>query len=289
MGNIAVVVDSNSGVTSKDLQSLKDVYVIPMPFMIDGEEYFEEINLSQEDFYSKLENDSDISTSQPAIGQVIELWDNLLKKYKQIIHIPMSSSLSQTCETAKNFAKDYEGKVFVVDNKRISVTLKQSMHDALTLIDKGYSGEEIRKILEDTSADSSIYIMVDTLKYLKKGGRITPAAAAIGTLLKIKPVLQIQGGKLDSFAKVMNEKVARIKMINAIKGDIEKRFKEYMEENKMQISVAYTNCKDKAEEFVNQIKQEIPNIKIAYVEPLSLSIACHIGSGALAIAISRVL
>ncbi len=289
MGNIAVVVDSNSGVTSKDLQSLKDVYVIPMPFMIDGEEYFEEINLSQEDFYSKLENDSDISTSQPAIGQVIELWDNLLKKYKQIIHIPMSSSLSQTCETAKNFAKDYEGKVFVVDNKRISVTLKQSMHDALTLIDKGYSGEEIRKILEDTSADSSIYIMVDTLKYLKKGGRITPAAAAIGTLLKIKPVLQIQGGKLDSFAKVMNEKVARIKMINAIKGDIEKRFKEYVEENKMQISVAYTNCKDKAEEFVNQIKQEIPNIKIAYVEPLSLSIACHIGSGALAIAISRVL
>lgn len=289
MRNIAVVVDSNSGVTSKDLQSLKDVYVIPMPFMIDGEEYFEEINLSQEDFYSKLENDSDISTSQPAIGQVIELWDNLLKKYKQIIHIPMSSSLSQTCETAKNFAKDYEGKVFVVDNKRISVTLKQSMHDALTLIDKGYSGEEIRKILEDTSADSSIYIMVDTLKYLKKGGRITPAAAAIGTLLKIKPVLQIQGGKLDSFAKVMNEKVARIKMINAIKGDIEKRFKEYVEENKMQISVAYTNCKDKAEEFVNQIKQEIPNIKIAYVEPLSLSIACHIGSGALAIAISRVL
>ena len=289
MRNIAVVVDSNSGVTSKDLQSLKDVYVIPMPFMIDGEEYFEEINLSQEDFYSKLENDSDISTSQPAIGQVIELWDNLLKKYKQIIHIPMSSSLSQTCETAKNFAKDYEEKVFVVDNKRISVTLKQSMHDALTLIDKGYSGEEIRKILEDTSADSSIYIMVDTLKYLKKGGRITPAAAAIGTLLKIKPVLQIQGGKLDSFAKVMNEKVARIKMINAIKGDIEKRFKEYVEENKMQISVAYTNCKDKAEEFVNQIKQEIPNIKIAYVEPLSLSIACHIGSGALAIAISRVL
>ena len=289
MRNIAVVVDSNSGVTSKDLQSLKDVYVIPMPFMIDGEEYFEEINLSQEDFYSKLENDSDISTSQPAIGQVIELWDNLLKKYKQIIHIPMSSSLSQTCETAKNFAKDYEGKVFVVDNKRISVTLKQSMHDALTLIDKGYSGEEIRKILEDTSTDSSIYIMVDTLKYLKKGGRITPAAAAIGTLLKIKPVLQIQGGKLDSFAKVMNEKVARIKMINAIKGDIEKRFKEYVEENKMQISVAYTNCKDKAEEFVNQIKQEIPNIKIAYVEPLSLSIACHIGSGALAIAISRVL
>ena len=289
MRNIAVVVDSNSGVTSKDLQSLKDVYVIPMPFMIDGEEYFEEINLSQEDFYSKLENDSDISTSQPAIGQVIEIWDNLLKKYKQIIHIPMSSSLSQTCEIAKNFAKDYEGKVFVVDNKRISVTLKQSMHDALTLIDKGYSGEEIRKILEDTSADSSIYIMVDTLKYLKKGGRITPAAAAIGTLLKIKPVLQIQGGKLDSFAKVMNEKVARIKMINAIKGDIEKRFKEYVEENKMQISVAYTNCKDKAEEFVNQIKQEIPNIKIAYVEPLSLSIACHIGSGALAIAISRVL
>ena len=212
MRKIAVVVDTNSGVTKKDLEAYSDVYVVPMPFMINGEEYFEEINLTQKDFYNLLENEAEIFTSQPSIGQVVELWENLLKKYEQIVHIPMSSALSKTCETAQNFAKDYEGRVFVVDNKRISVTLKQSMEDALKLIDKGNSAQEIKDYLEKTSLDSSIYIMVDTLKYLKRGGRITPAAAAIGTLLKIKPILQIQGGKLDSFAKVINDKLARAKI-----------------------------------------------------------------------------
>ena len=284
MRNIAIVVDTNSGIKQGEFE---DVYVVPMPFMIDGEEYFEDINLTQEEFHKKLEEDAQISTSQPSIFQVVELWEELLKKYKQIIHIPMSSALSQTCETAKNAAREYEGKVFVVDNKRISVTLKQSVCDALKLIDQGKNGEEIRDYLEKTSLDSSIYIMVSTLKYLKKGGRITPAAAAIGTLLKIKPVLQIQGGKLDSFAKVMNEKVGRAKMIEAIKKDIETRFKEYEEKGELQLAVAYTNCRDKAEDFARQIREAIPNIEFTYVEPLSLSISCHIGSGALAVGVSR--
>lgn len=288
MRKIAVVVDTNSGVTKKDLEAYSDVYVVPMPFMINGEEYFEEINLTQKDFYNLLENEAEIFTSQPSIGQVVELWENLLKKYKQIVHIPMSSALSKTCETAQNFAKDYEGRVFVVDNKRISVTLKQSMEDALKLIDKGNSAQEIKDYLEKTSLDSSIYIMVDTLKYLKRGGRITPAAAAIGTLLKIKPILQIQGGKLDSFAKVINDKLARAKMITAIKKDLETRFKDFKERGEMELAIAYTKCQEKAEAFAKQLREEIPDVELKFIDPLSLSISCHIGPGALAVTAARV-
>ncbi len=288
MRKIAVVVDTNSGVTKKDLEAYSDVYVVPMPFMINGEEYFEEINLTQKDFYNLLENEAEIFTSQPSIGQVVELWENLLKKYEQIVHIPMSSALSKTCETAQNFAKDYEGRVFVVDNKRISVTLKQSMEDALKLIDKGNSAQEIKDYLEKTSLDSSIYIMVDTLKYLKRGGRITPAAAAIGTLLKIKPILQIQGGKLDSFAKVINDKLARAKMITAIKKDLETRFKDFKERGEMELAIAYTKCQEKAEAFAKQLREEIPDVELKFVDPLSLSISCHIGPGALAVTAARV-
>ena len=205
MKKIALVTDSNSNITQQEAKELKDVYVIPMPFIVDGEEYFEDVNLTQEGFYEKLLAGADISTSQPSVGQVTELWDELLKKYDQIVHVPMSSALSESCNSAKNYAKDYNGKVIVVDNKRISVTLRQSVLDALTLAKKGYDGEEIRQELEETQGDSSIYIMVDTLKYLKKGGRITPAAAAIGTLLKIKPVLQIQGGKHNQYAVTSKE------------------------------------------------------------------------------------
>ena len=284
MAKIAVVTDSNSGITQKEAENLKDVFVVPMPFTIDGEEYFEDISLSQDEFYKKLTDNADISTSQPSIGSVTELWDNLLLKYDQIVHIPMSSSLSMTCETAKNFSKDYNGKVQVVDNQRISVTLKQSVIDALEMAREGKSAEEIKEYLENTRRDSSIYIMVNTLKYLKKGGRVTPAAAAIGTLLKIKPVLQIQGGKLDQFAKVLNEKVAKLKMINAIKKDLKDRFSQYVENNEMLLFVAYTNCKDKALVFADEIRKEIPNVPLVYVDPLSLSVACHIGDGAIAVA-----
>ena len=289
MSKIAVVTDSNAGITQAEAKEMKDVYVVPMPFMIDGEEYFEDISLTQEQFYQKLTEDAEISTSQPSIGYITDLWEKLLKEYDYIVHIPMSSALSMSCETAQNFAKDYDGKVVVVDNKRISITLKQSCVDALTLAKQGKSADEIKKILEETSLDSSIYIMVDTLKYLKKGGRITPTAAAIGTLLKIKPVLQIQGGKLDSYAKVLNDKVARIKMIEAIKKDLKERFSDLREKGEIDLMVAYTNCREKAEDFAIQIRKEIPDLNLTYVNPLSLSVACHIGSGALAVACTRVI
>lgn len=289
MSKIAVVTDSNSGITQKEAEELKDVYVIPMPFTIDGEEYFEDINLSQEQFYQKLTNDADISTSQPSIANITELWDKLLKKYDYILHIPMSSALSMSCETAENFAKEYNGKVLVIDNKRISVTQKQSVYDALALIKQGKSAEEIKDILLKTSMDASIYIMVDTLKYLKKGGRITPAAAAIGTLLRIKPVLKIQGGKLDQFVKALNDKVARERMIDAMKKDIETRFSDLKAKEELNIFVAYTNCREKAEEFAKQIAEAISDVPLTFVDPLSLSVSCHIGSGALAIACSRII
>ena len=289
MSKIAVVTDSNAGITQAEAKEMKDVYVVPMPFMIDGEEYFEDISLTQEQFYQKLTEDAEISTSQPSIGYITDLWEKLLKEYDYIVHIPMSSALSMSCETAQNFAKDYDGKVVVVDNKRISITLKQSCVDALTLAKQGKSADEIKKILEETSLDSSIYIMVDTLKYLKKGGRITPTAAAIGTLLKIKPVLQIQGGKLDSYAKVLNDKVARIKMIEAIKKDLKERFSDLREKGEIDLMVAYANCREKAEDFAMQIRKEIPDLNLTYVNPLSLSVACHIGSGALAVSCTRVI
>lgn len=289
MSKIAVVTDSNSGITQKEAEELKDVYVIPMPFTIDGEEYYEDINLSQEQFYQKLTNDADISTSQPSIANITELWDKLLKKYDYILHIPMSSALSMSCETAENFAKEYNGKVLVIDNKRISVTQKQSVYDALALIKQGKSAEEIKDILLKTSMDASIYIMVDTLKYLKKGGRITPAAAAIGTLLRIKPVLKIQGGKLDQFVKALNDKVARERMIDAMKKDIETRFSDLKAKEELNIFVAYTNCREKAEEFAKQIAEAISDVPLTFVDPLSLSVSCHIGSGALAIACSRII
>ncbi len=285
---IAVVTDSNSGITQEKAREYKNLRVIPMPFMINDEEFFEDINLTQEEFYKKLlDENAEISTSQPAIGAICELWEQLLKDYDEIIHIPMSSGLSMSCETATNFAKNYNGKVHVINNHRISVSQKQSVYDALKLAAEGKSGDEIEKALMDSSMDSSIYIMVSTLKYLKKGGRVTPAAAAIGTLLKIKPVLQIQGEKLDQYAKVMNEKTAKVKMIDAVKHDFETRFKEFCDKGEMVLAVAYTNCLDKANEFVEEIKSNFPGVEVVSVDPLSLSVSCHIGSGALAIACMR--
>lgn len=284
---IAIVTDSNSGLTKEEAKSLGNVFVIPMPFIIDGEEYFEDVNLTQNEFYEKLLKGASVSTSQPAIGHITELWDDLLKTYDQIVHIPMSSSLSMSCETATNFAKEYDGKVVVVDNQRISVTQKQSVLDAVALASEGKTAQEICDYLVETKKDSSIYVMVDTLKYLKKGGRITPAAAAIGTILKIKPVLQIQGGKLDSYAKVLNERVARAKMIGAIKKDLETRFKTYVENGEMTLQVAYSHDADKGEDFAKQVKKDFPNVEFTFVDPLSLSVSCHIGSGAIAVACSR--
>lgn len=281
---VAILTDTNAGLFAEDEKKYDGLFVMPSPFMINGENYFEGINLDDNGFYEKLKSDAEIFTSMPAIGEVVEKWEEILKEYDQLVYIPLSSSLSMSCQTAINFSRDFDGKVFVVDNQRISVTQKQSVFDALNLAKEGKSGDEIKEYLESTKKDSSIYIMVDTLKYLKKGGRITPSAAMIGTLLKIKPVLQIQGGKLDNYAKTMNEKVARQKMVDAMRKDFETRFAEFVKNGTMRLFVAYTNCLEKAKDFASQIKAEFPNIEIASIDPLSLQVACHIGEGSIAIA-----
>ena len=279
MGKIAIVTDSNSGITQDRGKEL-GIYVLPMPFFIDGELYFEDITLSQEQFYEKLGADSDISTSQPSPGNVMELWEKVLQENDEIVCIPMSSGLSSTCATATSIAAEYKGRVQVVDNQRISVTQEQSVYDAMTLRDQGMNAKEIKEILEKEKFQSSIYITVDTLKYLKKGGRITPAAAAIGTVLNLKPVLQIQGEKLDAYAKVRGWKAAKKTMLNAIEKDLNERFADVKEQ--MVLGMAYTCTKEEAQEWKQEIMDRFPGYDI--VEgPLSLSVACHIGPGAMAL------
>lgn len=285
MGKIAVVTDSNSGITQKQAKEY-GIYVLPMPFFINEVQYFEDISLSQEQFYEKLEGNAEISTSMPSIASVTELWDELLEEYEEIVHIPMSSGLSSSCETAAMLSQDYDGKVQVVNNQRISITQRQSVLDALEMARRGMNAKEIKEYLEATKYDSSIYIMVDTLYYLKKGGRLTPAAAALGTLLRLKPVLQIQGEKLDSYAKARTVKQARTIMIDAIKNDFAKRFGDETGEN-MHIFGAYTKDTEAALDFKAQIEGAFPGKKVKFMDPLSLSVACHIGPGSLAVACAK--
>ncbi|HIU80686.1 MAG TPA: DegV family protein [Candidatus Coproplasma excrementipullorum] len=280
----AIVTDSNSGITQSMAKEM-GIYVVPMPVLIDGEQYFEDISLTQEQFYEKLKSDAQVSTSQPSAFDVGELWTKLLNEYDKIIHIPMSSGLSETCHTLAHLAEtEYAGKVYVIDNQRISITMRQSVTDAQRMLADGKSAEEIRDFLMETKMQSSIYIMVDTLKYLKKGGRLTPAVAAIGTLLKIKPVLQIQGEKLDQFAKVRKIADAKTTMINAIRHDMETRFKDLRARGKMTLAVAHTQNFEEAEIFADEIKSAFPDVEFTYIDPLSLSVSCHIGPGALAVA-----
>lgn len=279
MGKIAVLTDSNSGITQEQAKEL-GVYVIPMPFFIDGQQYFEGINLTQEEFYEKLKNDADISTSQPSVGELQDEWDKLLKEYDEIVFIPMSSGLSGTCQTAAMLSDDYNGKVQVVNNQRISVTMRQSVLDAKLLVSKGYSAAQIKEVLEREKMQSSIYITLETLKYLKKGGRITPAAAAIGTVLNLKPVLQIQGEKLDAFSKARGWKTAKKTMLNAIEKDLNGRFADVKDQ--MVLGMAYTCSKEEAQEWKAEIEERFPGYEIMEGS-LSLSVACHIGPGALAI------
>lgn len=279
MKKIAIVTDSNSGIT-QEMGKTMGIHVIPMPFFIDGELFLEDITLTQEEFYKRLGEDSDISTSQPSPGEVMECWDELLKEYDEIVHIPMSSGLSSTCHAAQSLSQEYEGKVCVVDNQRISVTQKQSVEDAIVLRDAGKSASEIKEILEAEKLQASIYITVDTLKYLKKGGRVTPAAAALGTVLNLKPVLQIQGEKLDAFSKVRGWKAAKRTMLKTIEKDLNDRFADVRED--MVLGMAYTCSKEEAQEWKQEIAEKFPEYEI--VEgPLSLSIACHIGPGAMAV------
>ncbi len=283
---IAVVTDSNSGITQAQAKEM-GVTVLPMPFMIDGETYYEDITLTQEQFYQKLKDNSDISTSQPTPDSIMKMWDELLKEYDQIIHIPMSSGLSGSCSTAMMLAgeDEYEGKVFVVDNRRISMTQYQSVKDAQMLAAMGMDGAQIKKRLEETAADSVIFITVDTLKYLKKGGRITPAAAALGTLLRIKPVLIILGEKLDSFAKARTMKQAKTMMMNAIQKELDERLHD-SECKDCHLAIAHTDNEEAALEFKKEVEERFPNADV-YMAPLSLSIACHIGPGSLAVTATR--
>ncbi len=286
MKKIAIVTDSNSGFTNEEAEKF-GIFVVPMPFMIDGEEYFENVNLTIDEFYTKQKANAKIFTSQPNINDVVELWNKILKDYDEIVHIPMSSGLSNSCDTATTFSQDFNGKVQVVNNQRISVTMKGAVFEALEMAKNGFDAAAIKKHLEDTRFDSSIYIMVDTLKYLKKGGRVTPTAAAIATILNIKPVLQIQGEKLDSYAKVLNVRAAKAKMIDAIKKDLETRFADLVKEGKMRLAVAHTQNYENALVFAQEIKKAIPNVPLEYIDPLSLSVATHIGEKALAVACYR--
>ena len=283
---IAVVTDSNSGITQAQAKEM-EVAVLPMPFMIDGETYYEDITLTREQFYQRLKDNADIATSQPTPDSILKMWDKLLKEYDQIIHIPMSSGLSGSCSTAMMLAgeDEYEGKVFVVDNRRISVTQYQSVKDAQMLAAMGMDGTQIKKRLEKTAADSVIFITVDTLKYLKKGGRITPAAAALGTFLKIKPVLIILGEKLDSFAKARTMKQAKTMMMNAIQKELDGRLHD-SECRNCHLAIAHTDNEEAALEFKKEVEERFPNADV-YMAPLSLSIACHIGPGSLAVTATR--
>lgn len=287
MKKVAVITDSNSGITQNQAKDL-GVHVVPMPFFVNGDTYYEDISMTQDEFYEYLAQDAEVTTSQPTPESLMELWNEVLQEYEQIVYIPMSSGLSSSCGTATILAyeEQYEGKVFVVDNQRISVTQRQSVMDAIALAEKGYDGAKIREILMREKFESSIYIMVDTLSYLKKGGRITPAAAAIGTVLRIKPVLQIQGEKLDAFAKVKTLKQAKATMMKAVRHDFEERFHDPNGDN-FYIEIAYTEDDTEAKIFKEELEKEFPGHTIEIVDPLSLSVSCHIGPGALAVAISK--
>lgn len=281
MASVAIVTDSNSGITQMQANEL-GIHVIPMPFMIDEKNYFEDISLTQKEFYERLEAGADVITSQPSPEQVMDMWDRLLDEYDEIVHIPMSSGLSGSCQSAMMLSGDYDNKVQVVNNQRISVTQRQSALDAKMLAESGKSAAEIKRILEEDKFNSSIYIMLDTLYYLKKGGRITPAAAAIGTLLKLKPVLQIQGDKLDAFSKARTTAQGKNTMISAIRNDMESRFGGADKDN-IWLQIAYTKDLEAAEQFKEELLKEFPGFDV-HMDPLSLSVACHIGPGALAVA-----
>ena len=284
MDKISIMTDSNSGITQKEAEAL-GIRVLPMPFLIDGETYFEDINFTQEELYGRLSQDVDISTSQPAPEAVMDAWDELLQESEGVVYIPMSSGLSGSCQTAKMLAEDYGGKVQVVDNQRISVTQRQSVLDAMALVGRGMTAEGIKEYLERVKFESSIYIMLDTLKYLRKGGRITPAAAALGQALRLKPVLQIQGDKLDAFSIARTKKQGISKMVSAMEHDIASRFGGMENIGNIHLEVAHTNNEEAAVKFAAEIKEKF-GVDEVVVAPLSLSVSCHIGAGSLAIACS---
>lgn len=288
MSSVAIVTDSNSGISQAEGKEL-GIYVIPMPCLVDGKLYYENVDITKEQFYHFLESDADLTTSQPSPGDVMDLWDKLLKEYDEIVHIPMSSGLSASCSTAMGLAQDYDGKVQVVNNQRISVTMQQSVMDAKHLAATGKSAAQIKEILEKEALESSIYLVVDTLKYLKKGGRITPAAALLGSALNLKPLLQIQGEKLDAYKKVRGMKAAKKNMLDAMKKDVEGRFADYVAKGQLKLHVAYTTDEETAKQWMEEVQNAFPGLTITRMDPLSFSITCHTGPGVLAIAASHAL
>lgn len=284
MKSIAIVTDSNCGMSPAQVKAL-GIYMLPMPFFIDDKEYLEDIDMNQSEFFQHLEQNPScrVSTSQPTPESVTTLWDKLLKDYDEIVHIPMSSGLSSSMQTARMLAEDYDGRVRVVNNHRISGTLRYSAIEAIQQAKNGLSADEIGTWLEKNRFDSSIYITVATLKYLKQGGRITPAAAALGTMLRLKPVLQIQGEKLDAFSKARTMTQAKNTMTKAIKDDIADRFGE-----KINLDVIHSHNLEAAEEFRKEVLTTFPNIGEVNIFPLSLSVSCHIGPGSLALTCSKV-
>lgn len=286
MSKIAVMTDSNSGITQDEAKEM-GVTVLPMPFIIDGETYYEDISLTQEEFYEKLAQNADVSTSQPSVEDVLKYWDKALEDADEVVYIPMSSGLSGSCSTAQMLSQDYDGRVQVVDNQRISVTQRQSAMDAMELAERGMNAAQIKELLEQEKMQSSIYIMLDTLTYLKKGGRITPAAAALGMALRLKPVLQIQGEKLDAFTIARTKKQGVAKMINAMETDIKERFGGLNNMEHIHIEVAHTANEEAAKEFVEELREHFGIKNEIICNPLSLSVSCHIGPGALAVACSK--
>ena len=288
MSGIAIMTDSNCGIMPEEGRKL-GIHVIPMPVIIDGRTYFEGVDITAEDFYKKQAAGAEITTSQPSPGDVTAMWDRLLKDYDQVIFIPMSSGLSNTCQTAVMLSDDdaYRGKVYVVDNHRISVPQLQSVYDAGALAEEGKTAAEIKEILEKEALDASIYIAVDTLEYLKKGGRITPAAAAVGTVLRLKPVLTIQGGKLDSHAKTRGMKSAFRIMLQAVKDDISSRFSHLKEQGVLKVGIANTPMDEGAlATFRTEMQKNFPDMELVY-SPLTMSIGTHIGTGGLGIGVFR--
>lgn len=280
----AVMTDSNSGITEKEAQEL-GIFLLPMPVIIEDEIHYEGQDLTQESFYQSLTSGKNITTSQPSPGDVMAMWEKILQEgYDQVVHIPMSSGLSNSCETAMSLSDEYEGRVCVVDNHRISVPMRESVLDAVEMAKEGRTAEEIRKKLENTAYDASIYIAVDTLEFLKKGGRVTPAGAALGAVLSIKPILTIQGDKLDAFAKVRGMKKCRHKMIEAIREEMNTRFAD-VERGRLVIGTAGAGLsREEEEQWKNEVADAFPQMAV-YYNPLSVSIGCHLGPGAMGIAV----
>lgn len=285
MSNIGVVTDSNSGITPEMGENL-GVMVLPMPFFIDGVCYYENVTISREEFFDKMKNDADITTSQPVPADVMALWDKALKNYEQIIYIPMSSGLSGSCSAAISMADEYyKDRVFVVDNGRVSTPMHRSVLDALELIDEGYNAEEIKSILENSKGDMIIYVGVQTLKFLKNGGRISPATAAIGTILNIKPVLQFDVGTLDTYAKCRGFNSSKKTMLDAMHHQFETTFKDAYDNNDVYLLAASSAPDDITKQWKEQIEQSFPGMPVL-CDNLSLSLSCHIGYDGLGIACS---